>query len=157
MSAIPATNPQLPFKIKHIANVTRQGINAIIYYAPTIFGSLGLNASTTSLLATGVLGVVDVIFTLPAILFVDAWGRRIFLMVGALGMMVSHIVVAGITGHYDGDFQKAGGQAAGWVGVVFIWVSWKLASDLLLRSNHSIDIRSQLRLLMGTSRLASRL
>lgn len=38
-------------------------------------------------------------------------------------MMVSHIVVAGITGHYDGDFQKAGGHAAGWVGVVFIWVS----------------------------------
>lgn len=99
------------------------GINAIIYYAPTIFGSLGLNASTTSLLATGVLGVVDVIFTFPSIIWVDAWGRRIFLMVGALGMLVSHVVVAGITGHYNGDFTKAGGKAAGWVGVVFIWVS----------------------------------
>ena len=98
-------------------------INAIIYYAPTIFASLGLNASTTSLLATGVLGVVDVIFTLPAIIWVDAWGRRIFLMVGALGMVISHVVVAGITGHFAGNFQQAGGQVAGWVGVVFIWVS----------------------------------
>lgn len=99
------------------------GINAIIYYAPTIFGSLGLNASTTSLLATGVLGVVDFLFTFPAIFFVDRFGRRVFLMAGALGMLVSHIVVAGIVGHYDGNFNKAGGNAAGWVGIVFIWVS----------------------------------
>ena len=91
-------------------------------YAPTIFGSLGLNASTTSLLATGVLGIVDFIFTFPAIFFVDRFGRRIFFMAGALGMMISHIVVAGIVGHYDGNFKVPGGVAAGWVGVVFIYV-----------------------------------
>ena len=99
------------------------GINAIIYYAPTIFSSLGLNASTTSLLATGVLGVVDFLFTFPAIFFVDRWGRRVFLMAGALGMLISHVVVAGIVGHYNGNFKVPGGAAAGWVGIVFIWVS----------------------------------
>ncbi|OJA20529.1 hypothetical protein AZE42_01613 [Rhizopogon vesiculosus] len=36
------------------------GCTAIIYYAPTIFGQLGLNPNTTSLLATGVYGVVNV-------------------------------------------------------------------------------------------------
>jgi MFS family permease len=91
-------------------------------YAPTIFGSLGLNASTTSLLATGVLGIVDFIFTFPSIFFVDRFGRRIFFMAGALGMMISHIVIAGIVGHYDGNFKVPGGVAAGWVGVVFIYV-----------------------------------
>jgi MFS family permease len=91
-------------------------------YAPTIFASLGLNASTTSLLATGVLGIVDFIFTSPPMFFVDKWGRRTFLMAGALGMAVSHIIVAGILGHYGSNFNQAGGKAAGWVGIVFIWV-----------------------------------
>lgn len=101
-------------------------------YAPTIFGSLGLNASTTSLLATGVLGIVDFIFTFPAIFFVDRFGRRVFFMAGALGMMISHIVVAGIIGHYNGNFKAPGGSVAGWVGVVFIYVSiYCRLSDIL--------------------------
>lgn len=33
------------------------GINAVLYYAPTIFGALGMNTNTTSLLATGVVGI----------------------------------------------------------------------------------------------------
>lgn len=34
------------------------GINAVLYYAPTIFGDLGLGSTETSLLATGVVGIV---------------------------------------------------------------------------------------------------
>ncbi len=34
------------------------GVNAILYYAPAIFQSLGLTGSTISLLATGVVGIV---------------------------------------------------------------------------------------------------
>ena len=51
------------------------GINAIIYYAPTIFAQIGLTGSgasgTISLLATGIVGVVNFVFTIPAVLFVD--------------------------------------------------------------------------------------
>lgn len=36
------------------------GVNAILYYAPTIFASLGLTGNTTALLATGVVGIVYV-------------------------------------------------------------------------------------------------
>jgi len=69
-----------------------------------------------------VLGVIDFIFTFPAIFFVDKFGRRKFLMAGALGMMISHVVVAGILGHYGSDFTLPGGKAAGWVGIALIWV-----------------------------------
>lgn len=69
------------------------------------------------------LGIIDFIFTAPAMFFVDRWGRRSFLMAGALGMFISQIVVAGITCHYDGNFNKPGGKVAGWVGIAFIWVS----------------------------------
>ena len=34
------------------------GVNAILYYAPIIFQSLGLTGNTVSLLATGVVGIV---------------------------------------------------------------------------------------------------
>lgn len=37
------------------------GVNAILYYAPSIFASLGLTGNTISLLATGVVGVVYVL------------------------------------------------------------------------------------------------
>jgi Sugar (and other) transporter len=33
------------------------GINAVLYYAPSIFAALGLSSNTTSLLATGVVGI----------------------------------------------------------------------------------------------------
>lgn len=39
---------------------------AVIYYASNIFVSLGLTGGTTSLLATGVTGVVFIVSTVPA-------------------------------------------------------------------------------------------
>jgi hypothetical protein len=39
------------------------GINAVLYYAPSIFQQLGMSSNTTSLLATGVVGIVMFIAT----------------------------------------------------------------------------------------------
>lgn len=91
-----------------------------MYYAPTVFSALGLNASTNALLATGVLGIVDFVFTFPAVIWLDRFGRRTCLMAGAIGTMVAHVIVAGITGYYNGNYSNA--PAAGWVGVAFIYV-----------------------------------
>lgn len=65
------------------------GINAIIYYAPQIFELIGLDGNSVSLLATGVVGVINCIFTLPAIFFMDKVGRKRIIVTGALGMGVS--------------------------------------------------------------------
>jgi MFS family permease len=62
------------------------GINAILYYAPTIFKDLGLSGNTTSLLATGVVGIVMFLATIPAVLYIDRLGRKPVLAVGAIGM-----------------------------------------------------------------------
>jgi hypothetical protein len=52
------------------------GTNAINYYAPSIFASIGLNGTTFTLLATGVYGVVKVITTSIYVLFIaDNVGR----------------------------------------------------------------------------------
>lgn len=43
------------------------GINAVLYYAPSIFAALGTSSNTTSLLATGVVGVAMFLATIPAV------------------------------------------------------------------------------------------
>jgi MFS family permease len=96
------------------------GCNAMIYYAPTIFASLGLNGNTTSLLATGVYGIVNCLSTIPALLYIDRVGRRPLLMSGAAGTCISLVIVGAIIGAY-GD-SLASNKAAGWAGIAFIYI-----------------------------------
>jgi sugar porter (SP) family MFS transporter len=69
------------------------GINSILYYAPVIFKETGVNSSS-SLLQTIGIGVVNVISTFIAIGLVDRVGRRKFLLTGALVMGISLTAVA---------------------------------------------------------------
>ncbi|PSR75621.1 general substrate transporter, partial [Coniella lustricola] len=96
------------------------GINAVLYYAPTIFGDLGLGSTETSLLATGVVGIVMFIATIPAVLWVDRVGRKPVLAVGAVGMATCHIIIAVIVA--KNDKQWASQAAAGWAAVAMVWL-----------------------------------
>ncbi|RMX91770.1 hypothetical protein D0868_13795 [Hortaea werneckii] len=123
------------------------GCNAIIYYAPTIFGQLGLSGNTTSLLATGVYGIVNTLSTLPALFLIDKIGRRPLLMSGAIGTMLSLIVVAGIIGGYGGSLAEH--KSAGYAAMAFIYIydvnfsysfapiGWVLPSEIFNLGNRS--------------------
>jgi sugar porter (SP) family MFS transporter len=69
------------------------GINAILYYAPTIFAKTGLDTSS-SLLQTLALGGVNLLATFGAIALVDRLGRRILLLLGSAAMGVSLAALA---------------------------------------------------------------
>lgn len=69
------------------------GINSILYYAPMIFKETGLNSSS-SLLQTIGIGVVNVVSTFIAIGLVDRVGRKKFLLAGSIVMGISLMVVA---------------------------------------------------------------
>lgn len=58
----------------------------MLYYAPSIFTALGTSSNTTSLLATGVVGALLCIATVPAVLYIDKFGRKPVMMFGAVGM-----------------------------------------------------------------------
>jgi MFS family permease len=58
------------------------GINTIIYYAPTIFSYAGFTSAHTAILATSVVGVLNVLATIVAVLLVDRVGRRPLLLWG---------------------------------------------------------------------------
>ncbi|EDU44385.1 ProP Permease of the major facilitator superfamily [Pyrenophora tritici-repentis] len=96
------------------------GINAILYYAPQIFKQIGLTGNTTSLLATGVVGIVMFIATIPAVLYIDRLGRKPVLAVGAIGMAFSHFVIAVILAKNIDNFENH--RAAGWAAVVMVWL-----------------------------------
>lgn len=95
------------------------GINAIIYYAPSIFKNIGLTGDSVDLLATGVIGVVNFLFTIPAILFMDRWGRKTVLITGGVGMSIAQLIVGTIYAVYNGSFETH--RAAGWAAAVFVW------------------------------------
>jgi sugar porter (SP) family MFS transporter len=78
------------------------GINAIIYYAPRIFQMAGLGAHS-SLLSTVGIGVINFIFTLIALNFIDRVGRRILMIIGSFGLIASLFLV-GFT-FYSGKFD----------------------------------------------------
>lgn len=63
------------------------GINVALYYAPRIFEDLGAG-SDASMVQTVVMGLVNVVFTLIAIKYVDKFGRRPLLIIGSIGMAI---------------------------------------------------------------------
>lgn len=72
------------------------GINAVLYYAPRIFGDMGM---TNPMFNTVMMGVVNILFTLVAIFTVERWGRRPLLITGSLGMALGAFGVALSFGH----------------------------------------------------------
>ncbi|KAH7916636.1 general substrate transporter [Hygrophoropsis aurantiaca] len=116
------------------------GCNAIIYYAPTIFGQLGLNPNTTSLLATGVYGIVNTLSTLPAVVLLDSVGRRPLLMCGAVGCFVALVIVGSLIATFGSDWPShpTAGRAA--IAFVFLYdvnfsyswapIGWVLPSEI---------------------------
>ncbi|EME89125.1 uncharacterized protein MYCFIDRAFT_185536 [Pseudocercospora fijiensis CIRAD86] len=89
------------------------GINAILYYAPQIFKGLGLSSNTTSLLATGVVGIAMWLATFPTV-------RKPILISGAIGMATCHMIVAVITAKNQDSWSTH--SAAGWAAVAMVWL-----------------------------------
>jgi len=64
------------------------GINVVLYYASEIFRNMGASTEA-SLLQTIFVGIVNLGFTVLAIYTVDKFGRKLLMIIGALGMSVS--------------------------------------------------------------------
>lgn len=67
------------------------GINAILFYAPTVFEQLG-GGTDAAFAQTLWVGLVSMVFTFLAILLVDRLGRRPMILIGLIWVAVSHSV-----------------------------------------------------------------
>ncbi|KAK4124252.1 general substrate transporter [Parathielavia appendiculata] len=104
------------------------GINAINYYSPTVFRSIGITGTNTGFLTTGVFGVVKTVLTVIWLLWlVDHVGRRRMLFIGAAGgslcmwFIGAYIKVAG-----SGSFSSSssGGLSGGGIAAMFFFYLW---------------------------------
>ncbi|HET9571566.1 MAG TPA: sugar porter family MFS transporter [Bacteroidales bacterium] len=68
------------------------GINVIFNYAQEIFMSAGYGVSDV-LLNIVITGVTNVIFTIIAMYFVDKWGRKALLLLGAFGLTLIYALM----------------------------------------------------------------
>lgn len=67
------------------------GINAVLYFAPRIFESMGMG---NPMMQTVIMGIVNILFTLLAVFTVERWGRKPLLISGSIGMAVGALGVA---------------------------------------------------------------
>ncbi len=68
------------------------GINAVMYYAPTIFEQAG-GGTEASFMQAVIVGLTNLVFTLVAINLIDRLGRKTLLIVGASGMTIALTVL----------------------------------------------------------------
>ncbi len=77
------------------------GINAIIYYAPEIFKSIGFGAES-AFSQTVIIGIVNMLFTFVALWLIDKTGRKNLLLWGISGMIVC-LLGAGLCFYFSID------------------------------------------------------
>lgn len=74
------------------------GINAIIYYGPSILSNAGISLSN-SLISQIIFGLANMLFTLVAIWKVDSWGRRPLYLFGTAGATIT-LLLTGFCFYY---------------------------------------------------------
>ena len=67
------------------------GINAVLYFAPRIFESMGMG---NPMVQTVIMGIINILFTLLAVFTVEKWGRKPLLIYGSAGMAIGAFGVA---------------------------------------------------------------
>jgi SP family galactose:H+ symporter-like MFS transporter len=89
------------------------GINAIIYYADTIFAKAGFATPADQAAATTwAVGGVNVLATFIAVAYVDRFGRRPLLLAGLVGMGAA-LTTVGIAFHFMDDVDTSGAGTGG--------------------------------------------
>jgi len=90
------------------------GINAILYYAPSIFTLAGFSKND-SFSASFYLGVVNFTFTMLAIFLIDRAGRRKLMLIGSYGLILSLGLVS-----YCFHLKNADGHYVVWLLMAYI-------------------------------------
>ncbi|KAJ5184232.1 hypothetical protein N7492_001848 [Penicillium capsulatum] len=75
------------------------GMNVMMYYITYVFGMAGYSGDA-NLIASSIQYIINVVMTIPALIWVDRWGRRPTLLIGAALMMIWMYANAGIMANY---------------------------------------------------------
>lgn len=115
------------------------GINALIYYAPTLFEQLGLNYDDR-LNLSGVANLCQLAGVFISFFFIDKIGRKPLLTFGSVGMTVCMIIVGVLTAVFSNDWPAHKPEARAAVAFLNIYmvvfglswgpIPWSMPSEL---------------------------
>jgi sugar porter (SP) family MFS transporter len=110
------------------------GMNVMMYYITYVFSMAGYEGDAT-LLASSIQYIINVVMTVPALIWVDRWGRRPTLLIGATLMMIWMFANAGIMGKYgvvvpggikgvaEESMRLSGAPAKGLIACTYLFVA----------------------------------
>lgn len=101
------------------------GINAIMFYAPVLFSTLGFK-NDASLYSAVITGAVNVLSTLVSVYSVDKVGRRVLLLEAGVQMFLSQVVVAIVLGIKVTD--KSDNLGSSWAILVVVMICTYVAA-----------------------------
>lgn len=93
------------------------GINTIMYYCPKIFLMAGFADNVTAIGASVGVGVVNVLFTLVSIYFIDRLGRRKLFFIGMTGIVVTLLALGACF-----TLQQQLGEIGKWVSILLVFL-----------------------------------
>ncbi|KAH6910174.1 monosaccharide transporter [Coprinopsis sp. MPI-PUGE-AT-0042] len=96
------------------------GINALLYYGPTLVESIGFKGDSVTLAVSGGIGIVQFLAVLPAIIIIDRVGRRPLLRFGSAVMTVAHLSIAVLVKRFENDWPSH--RAGAWSAVAGIYL-----------------------------------
>ncbi|PSR73953.1 general substrate transporter [Coniella lustricola] len=103
------------------------GINAINYYSPTIFASLGVQTGTVNLM-TGIFGVVKAVATIIWLLFlVDQLGRRKLLIIGAIAGSICMWIIGAYICVVEPEQHPSDHLTSSGIAAIFFFYLWTAA------------------------------
>jgi MFS family permease len=100
------------------------GIDVILYFAPVVFASI-FPSQNAAFLASGGSGIVLVVATIPAQIWVDSWGRKPPMVFGGASMAMCFLIIGALFAAYgikDGDQVLLTNAAAKYAVVVLIYI-----------------------------------
>ncbi|KAM0257957.1 hypothetical protein ACHAQJ_004116 [Trichoderma viride] len=110
------------------------GMNVMMYYIANIFSMAGYTGNA-GLLASSIQYIINVLMTVPALIWVDKWGRRPTLLVGSVlmalwmyanaGILATHgVVVPGGIDHVAAQSMRVtGAPAKGLIACTYLFVA----------------------------------
>ncbi|KIY50738.1 high affinity glucose transporter [Fistulina hepatica ATCC 64428] len=134
------------------------GMNVLMYYIVYVFQMAGLTGNT-NLISSSIQYIINVVMTVPAIIWVDKWGRRPTLLIGAAlmagwlfataGLLAVHgHYVDGVEGNTDIRWTISGPPSKGVIACSFLFVAsyavtWGPVSWIYTAEVFPRELRSQ--------------
>ncbi|KAJ7682083.1 general substrate transporter [Mycena polygramma] len=101
------------------------GIDAVLYYAPTLFQQAGLSSASASFLASGVSGIVMVVLTAVVQPFQDKWSRRTQMISGG-SIIAGSMLLMGALYASDAAQTQAGERTL--IALIYIFIAAFIAT-----------------------------